>query len=1011
MSSPEQPPLQIRLLGELQVLHGGRRLALPPSKKTRALLGYLLLNPRPQRRERLCELFWDVADDPRAALRWSLSKLRELLDGAPALRLLADREQVAVDMQGMAVDALTLKQLLAGGPETASDATLQQALPLFRGELLEGLELPEFLAYNAFCVAERSALRELHRRVLSTLLGRCQDRPAEAVPLLSALVQLDPLDSQRRAQLFELLQQAGRAHEADQQLRASDRLLASDARREPALESERASVMAAPSSSEQVPFTGRKAELARLAQLLGRPERGLRLALVTGDPGIGKSRLLQEALQVEQVRGGRVRRAAVQEGRLGFPYAPFRELLQWLPLAAQLAWIDGAPDAATLTSDGERGREKLFHAVADQLAKNLVERPLVLVLEDVQWLDAGSLALLQFLSATLCAAPLTFLLSARRGELHDQPMVRRVLRALRRDNLLQELVLGPLSAEETAQLVAALHSRRPAHDVLIESAGHPLYAIELSRQVSDTALPGSLLELVRDRIAALPPEPTELLRWASVLGSSFASDTLGRLLTYPPEQLVEALEHLERHGFLQFAASGSAGTCQFAHELVRHALYVQLSEPRRRLMHTRVARLAMGSGQLDDERAAYVAHHASLGGDQALAADACLTAGQRCLRMFAPSEALTLARRGLQHAHGLDDAQRLPVSLGLLQVALAAARHLPQELVTLLSWLTARALDLGHNEQARQGFFLQSLLTWEAGRSTDASRFSREAERISRAGSLEQRLLGLGEAARCLVVVEDGLPDAEAFLMEAEALAQRARVELPYCASLARGALQLYRGDYELAERTLEQACQQARRAGERLSEFYALEHLVDLHLQRAQYAQAVGVSGVLCELAERLRQGSELPFARAVSAVARYANGADTPDLHECLVQLERVDAKQRCALVLSRLAQLTLQRGQLEFARGHAQRAHFLARAIGRVSEEYEGLAILALSQAKGLGQPEPVERLALLVAAPPVSAHTRRLIGQALEGQPQLAKHSAKTAKKRGPHGARDRRTNDG
>src|SRR5687768_16879961 len=104
-------PLQIRLLGELQVLRMGERLALPPSKKTRALLGYLLLTQRSQRRERLCELFWDVADDPRAALRWSLSKLREVLDG-PEPRLSADREQVTVDTRKLSVDALTLKQLL-----------------------------------------------------------------------------------------------------------------------------------------------------------------------------------------------------------------------------------------------------------------------------------------------------------------------------------------------------------------------------------------------------------------------------------------------------------------------------------------------------------------------------------------------------------------------------------------------------------------------------------------------------------------------------------------------------------------------------------------------------------------------------------------------------------------------------------------------------------------------------------------------------------------------------------
>src|SRR5713226_3757867 len=73
-------PLSLRVLGSVAIERGGERLELPPSKKTRALLGYLLVEGREQTREHLCSLFWDLPDDPRGALRWSLSRLRPLLD-------------------------------------------------------------------------------------------------------------------------------------------------------------------------------------------------------------------------------------------------------------------------------------------------------------------------------------------------------------------------------------------------------------------------------------------------------------------------------------------------------------------------------------------------------------------------------------------------------------------------------------------------------------------------------------------------------------------------------------------------------------------------------------------------------------------------------------------------------------------------------------------------------------------------------------------------------------------
>src|SRR4051794_28311081 len=105
--------LTILLLGAMEVLRNGERIELPPSKKTRALLAYLIADPRPHRRERLCELLWEIPDDPRGALRWSLSKLRSLINEPGCARVVTEGESVAFSPEGASVDLLLLRAITA----------------------------------------------------------------------------------------------------------------------------------------------------------------------------------------------------------------------------------------------------------------------------------------------------------------------------------------------------------------------------------------------------------------------------------------------------------------------------------------------------------------------------------------------------------------------------------------------------------------------------------------------------------------------------------------------------------------------------------------------------------------------------------------------------------------------------------------------------------------------------------------------------------------------------------
>jgi DNA-binding SARP family transcriptional activator len=121
--------LEIKVLGDLQVLRDGTAMALPPSRKTRALLAYLALTRCPHRREQLCDMFWDVPDDPRGSLRWSLSKIRPLVDDPALPRLLADRQSVELRSEGADVGGMP-QQIRGAARREFAARSVARGLPL-----------------------------------------------------------------------------------------------------------------------------------------------------------------------------------------------------------------------------------------------------------------------------------------------------------------------------------------------------------------------------------------------------------------------------------------------------------------------------------------------------------------------------------------------------------------------------------------------------------------------------------------------------------------------------------------------------------------------------------------------------------------------------------------------------------------------------------------------------------------------------------------------------------------
>ncbi len=208
----EASPLEIRLLGELQVVRDGVAVALPASRKTRALLAYLVATGRDHHRDRLCELLWESPHDPRASLRWSLVMIRRVLDDPAATRLGAAHERVGFDAAGATVD-LEIARGTANAPD-ADTAALERAAALFRGELLEGQDGLDCPRYQAWYLAERDAARSLRARILARLIERHAGAPEEALRRAREWVAADPLDEAAHLHVVRLLGSLRRTREA-----------------------------------------------------------------------------------------------------------------------------------------------------------------------------------------------------------------------------------------------------------------------------------------------------------------------------------------------------------------------------------------------------------------------------------------------------------------------------------------------------------------------------------------------------------------------------------------------------------------------------------------------------------------------------------------------------------------------------------------------------------------------------------------------------------------------------
>jgi len=195
----------IRTLGELAVLHDGKEQRLPASRRTRALLAYLALTGRPHRRERLCELLWDVPDDPRGSLRWSLSKLRPFVNGPSGERLTADRERVCLKCHAVEVDLHGIAEALET-PQIPL-ATLESIVQRLTEPLLDGVDVPDQSLFQEWLTAERMHVQRMRCQGLQRLARHPELPPTRALAAARQWHDAEPFTPESANLLLERIEQ------------------------------------------------------------------------------------------------------------------------------------------------------------------------------------------------------------------------------------------------------------------------------------------------------------------------------------------------------------------------------------------------------------------------------------------------------------------------------------------------------------------------------------------------------------------------------------------------------------------------------------------------------------------------------------------------------------------------------------------------------------------------------------------------------------------------------------
>jgi DNA-binding CsgD family transcriptional regulator len=429
--------------------------------------------------------------------------------------------------------------------------------------------------------------------------------------------------------------------------------------------------------------------------------------LVSGDAGVGKTRLVTDLAATAEREGALVLTGRCVGSGAGLPYLPFADVLAQLrgdhpdALHSRPALARLLPDLAVTPpsreDDAELGQLQLFDAVHSLLAELAADRTVLLTVEDVHWADSSSRNLLTFLLSRLSTQRLLVIVTYRADELHRRHPLRPVLAELVRLSSVERLDLTPFDRDDAALFVRSLADEDIDEAQVLRiaerSEGNAFFAEELLASTADCGcddpgMPTALADVLLARIERLSPQAQQVLRAASAGGRRVRYARLHEVAGMAPPELEEALREAVQHNVLQ--AIDADEHYAFRHALLREAIYTDLLPGERVRLHAAYAKLLREEAGIRGT-AAKLAYHSmeSHALPQALAAS--VQAAREADEAGAPSEALHYAEQALKiwpavtdpesHA-GVDETKltklacMFAISAGELERGIAFARQL-----------------------------------------------------------------------------------------------------------------------------------------------------------------------------------------------------------------------------------------------------------------------------------------------------------------------------------------------
>jgi DNA-binding CsgD family transcriptional regulator len=539
-------------------------------------------------------------------------------------------------------------------------------------------------------------------------------------------------------------------------------------------------------------FVARVAELAALRAAVERVASGeAATVIVSGEAGVGKSRLVEELMRTARDEGALVllgRCVDIGDGELA--YTPIAGALRSLAAQvgedeleaalgpgreelARLAPELAAPGAVSPRGSLASGQARLFELLLGALGRLGARRPVVLVVEDLHWADGSTRDLLRFLVRSAAAQRLAMIATYRSDDLDRAHPLRPYLVELRRDVRVVAVDLEPFSRAEFADHVAAIRGAPvpPATlDRLYErTEGNPFFTEELLASDTDR-LPASLRDAMAVHLERLPAGARRVVRALAVAGRRVDHRLLERVAGVSADEFSSGLRAATDAGVV---VPGADRAVEFRHALLRDAAYAELLPGEREALHAAVARELEAEPELGGAASAgELAHHWHRAGEHERALTASVRAGRAAERVYAHSEALRHFQHALELWEGAAPAARAELDQVELAERAAEAASAAGEAQLAIA-LARRAVELAEPERAgRQNARLARLL-WDAGRGPEALSASVSAIALAPPDRTPERARMLESHAR-LLLLTGRVQEAQAPIEEAIAIAREA---------------------------------------------------------------------------------------------------------------------------------------------------------------------------------------------------------------------------------------------